>query len=77
VIEFLYAALNSEYGIIIETTDVERLRQQLYKIRREVPDAGFDALSFVPSPTNEAQLWIVKREAHRGDTPSESDSITL
>jgi len=61
VIELLYAALASPNGIIVETSSVERLRQKLYTARRELNDEALEALSLVPSPTNECELWIVRR----------------
>jgi len=64
VIELLYAALTSQHGIIAETSSVERLRQKLYAARRELNDEALEALSLVPSPTNECELWIVRRPQH-------------
>ncbi len=61
MIELLYAAFASPHGIIVETSSVERLRQKLYTTRRELGDETLEALSLVPSPTNECELWIVKR----------------
>lgn len=61
LIELLYSAARSDYGIIVETDDVERLRQKLYPLRKT--DSYLEGLSFVVSPTNPArELWIVKRE---------------
>ncbi len=51
----------STNGIIVETSSVERLRQKLYTARRELNDEALEALSLVPSPTNECELWIVRR----------------
>jgi len=62
VIEFLYNALASPHGTILETTSVERLRQKLYATRRELDDEALEALSIVPSPTNECELWIVRKK---------------
>jgi hypothetical protein len=57
--EFLYQAYASPLGIILETDDPERLRQKLYAIRKGNPD--FAVLSFVISPLNPGDLWILKR----------------
>lgn len=61
MIEYLYAALNSPYGIIVEFDDPGRARYQLYEKRRKDPE--LECISITPSPTNEKQLWIVKRHA--------------
>lgn len=58
LIEHLYNALNSELGVVVETDDPEFLRQKLYPLRKENPD--FACLSFVISPINPLDLWIVK-----------------
>lgn len=57
--EFLYDALRSKFGIVIETSDAERLRQHLYAIRRE--NEEFAPLSFVISPMNGVDLWILNK----------------
>lgn len=57
-LELLYAAVHSERGVVIETDDAEFLRQKLYKLRPEDPD--FADLSFVISPINGKDLWIIK-----------------
>lgn len=62
LLEFLYSALKSKYGIKLATPDPERLRQKLYSIRRECADPVLDELAFVPSPTAPNHLWIVRRK---------------
>jgi hypothetical protein len=57
--ELLYNALRSPFGTCIETDDPERLRQRLYAIRRENED--FAPLSFVISPMNGLDLWIINK----------------
>lgn len=58
-VELLYAAFHSEFGVVVETNDPERLRQKLYPLRKENPD--FEPLAFVISPLNPQDLWIVKQ----------------
>lgn len=58
-VELLYDATRSQFGIVIETNDAERLRQRLYSIRKDNPD--FEALSFVISPFNGKDLWILNK----------------
>ena len=57
--ELLYDALRTPLGNVIATEDPERLRQKLYAIRKESED--FAQLSFVISPINGIDLWIVNR----------------
>lgn len=61
LISYLYEALASDFGLVLETEDPERLRQKFYALRKGDPD--LESLSFVISRTNpESQLWIVKRQ---------------
>jgi hypothetical protein len=57
--ELLYNALRSPFGTVVETDDAERLRQRLYAIRREHEE--FAPLSFVISPMNGVDLWILNK----------------
>lgn len=56
--ELLYEAIASPCGICVETDSAERLRQKLYPIRKADPDLA--CLSFVISPLNGKDLWIIK-----------------
>lgn len=70
LISLLYSAMESPCGVIIATEEPERLRQKLYKLKRENP--AFAALAFQLSPTNPtSELWIVKRDE---DGPGQEDS---
>ena len=63
----LFAALGSEMGIKVATSDPDTLRQKLYKIRRE--DSTFQCLSFILSPAlPQSELWIIKREEQNGES---------
>lgn len=57
--ELLYDAIRTPLGTVIQTEDPERLRQKLYSIRRESED--FMQLSFVISPINGLDLWVVNK----------------
>jgi len=59
LVELLYAAYHSEFGVCVETNDPERLRQKLYPLRKENPD--FEPLAFIISPLNPSDLWIIKQ----------------
>lgn len=55
----LYDALREPLGTVIQTENPERLRQKLYAVRKESED--FAPLSFVISPINGLDLWIVNK----------------
>jgi hypothetical protein len=57
--EILYDATRTPLGLVIETNDAERLRQKLYAIRKD--DPALHALSFVISPFNGSDLWILNK----------------
>lgn len=60
LIDVLYQALNSEYGVIVRTDNPERLRQKLYAERKK--DSELGCLSINVSPTApESELWIIKK----------------
>lgn len=56
--DILEAALTSECGIAIPTSEVDRLRAHLYRLRSA--DPRFSVLTFSISPTSEEELWITK-----------------
>jgi len=62
LLDLLYQALNSPRGLIVTTTNVDALRQKLYRVRKEDPDLA--CLSLTTSRTSpESELWIVKNES--------------
>lgn len=63
--EILYDATRSAYGLVVETDNAERLRQKLYALRRGNSD--FDNLSFIISPINGVDLWILKKGTPDGE----------
>lgn len=66
-VTFLYEALGSVHGIVIEVDDIERARQALYRYRREARDPDLEVLAIIPSPLVKNQLWIVRKTAIRVD----------
>jgi hypothetical protein len=61
----LFAAIESPYGVRVETSSPNDLRAKLYKIRRADMES-FSALSFVISPSNpEKELWLVKTKGQQ------------
>lgn len=62
----LYSARNESLGIVVETDNAEALRQKLYSLRREHIEE-FEPLSFVISPMNGSDLWILNKEQPDGE----------
>jgi len=60
LIHYLYQALNSELGIVIETTDPERLRQKLYAERKKDPELSCISIN-ISRTQPETQIWLTKR----------------
>jgi hypothetical protein len=70
LLDLLYRALHAEYGIVVTTNSIDRLRQKLYAVRRESGDEDLSLLSLVVSPTNpETELFILRRP---NDRPTET-----
>lgn len=62
LIDLLYQAINSAHGIIVRTSDPERLRAKLYIERKK--DPSLKCLSFSISRTHpDQELIIVKNES--------------
>lgn len=59
-INLLYEALGSQFGVVLQCDNAEKVRQRLYKLRSEHNDPDLDILSIVQSPSNPQHLWIVK-----------------
>ena len=58
--ELLYQALASDFGIIVQEAEIERLKQRLYAARKG--NTQFNSLSILTSPTAPTtELWIAKR----------------
>lgn len=71
-LELLYKALDSQFGIVVSTDDVERLRAKLYAERRAVQNPAFEDLVFKPSHANPTtELWIARKHP-RTESPDAS-----
>lgn len=57
--ELLYRAYSAPIGIVVATADASALRLKLYPIRKSIPE--MEDLSFVISPINGVDLWILKK----------------
>jgi len=61
-IELMYRALDSQLGIVVQTSDVERARAKFYSARRESLNPAFDDLVICPSRTlPDTHLWLVRK----------------
>jgi hypothetical protein len=61
LIELLYEAQNSKFGVRVETNDPDLLRQKLYAIRRQHP-GEFDNLTLAEDRiTPKTHLLIVRK----------------
>ena len=58
LLDILSQAIASDYGLRVETSNIEGLRQKLYIIRAAHQE--FSPLSFRVSPVNPSELWIIK-----------------
>lgn len=61
MLHLLYAAVASTYGICISCENPVRVRQKLYKLKREQMDPTLDNLSVIQSPGDPSHLWIIKK----------------
>lgn len=62
MLEYLYAALRSRFGVVFRHNgEFEPVRQKLYKAREEAKDPDLAALGFVKSPTADDEIWVVKK----------------
>lgn len=62
LLEALYAALHSAHGIRLTTNDRDKLRQAIYRARREAMDPALDAIGVVyGAGADPNELWLVKK----------------
>lgn len=59
LIDFLYKALNSEFGVIVRTDNPERLRQKLYAERKKDPDLACISIN-ISRTQPESEILLVK-----------------
>lgn len=59
--DLLCAAINSERGVVVATSDPQRLKQQLYAAIRK--DADFAVISIATSRTApDSELWLIRKD---------------
>jgi hypothetical protein len=62
--DLLREAITSEYGIVVETNNLDWLRRQLYTAMR--PTKLTEEIALLASPDNpQKELWLVKRKTGR------------
>lgn len=62
MIEYLYQALTSPFGIKLATSNIAHTRAKCYKARAEAQDPDLARLQFRPHPLGAPELWIIKGE---------------
>lgn len=66
-LEFLYQAMATPYGVVLEVSDFKLAQQRLYKARRESGDPELGCLQIRRSPYQpDNELWLVKGPPPRG-----------
>ena len=60
-LDLWYQALASEHGIVIESNDVDRTIQRLYRDRDKSGDESLKSIKIKRSPTVESQIWLLKQ----------------
>jgi hypothetical protein len=66
-LELWYTALRSTIGIVVQTNDIERLRANLYRDRKDAGDPQLEGLSIFVSPASPNELWITHRNLENVD----------
>lgn len=61
-LEMWYAALQEPFGLVVETSDVAKLKQNLYAARKSADDPALSALILITSPDSAGiAVWIAHR----------------
>lgn len=72
ILELLYRAYRSHIGIVVRTSDPDRLRQKCYAERKKDPD--LNCLSFRISPIEPAsRLFIINTRGQNDEEPSSGE----
>ena len=66
-LEHLYAALNSEYGVIVHTSHLDLTKSRMYALKQQHPEFSILALCTSPVAPSE-ELYIIKKQ-ESGDAP--------
>lgn len=61
ILSLWYQALQSEYGIVVFTSDPDRFIQKLYRARAQAGDERLNKISIKRSPTTEDEIWLLKQ----------------
>lgn len=60
-LEYLYQAVSTPYGLVLESTDVPYTIRKLKEADTIALNPDFN-FHIIASPTTEGQIWIIKRE---------------
>jgi hypothetical protein len=66
MLELWYQALHAKYGIVVRTSNRERLKNKLYALRADAKDEDLSKVSIVMSPTSQDEIWLVKNGKQNG-----------
>lgn len=59
-LEYLYQALATNEGLVLDTTDVPYVVRKLKEAKLLSLDESFEVLEIIPSPSTDGQVWILK-----------------
>lgn len=75
LLPYFYQALEAKYGIVLRTTDPDKLKSRLYTARQAHNDPTLSDLSILTSrsaPTEE--VWIIKKASLSGEKEESPDA---
>lgn len=61
LIDILYQALNAKIGVVVRTSEPEKLRQKLYAERRKDPDTFANLAIMLSRTSPESEIWVMKK----------------
>lgn len=71
LLDYMWRAINSRFGLWFRTNNPERLRQRFYALRRQFP-GNFECLSILR--TRDGRIWLLNREGKEKSDEEERDA---
>lgn len=65
IAELLYEALGQPIGLLCQSSEPERARQAMYRVRKVLGDPALDGLQFRASPLPDGNLLILKSQIQK------------